>query len=150
MAEYNFKNDLNLGEIGEQNVIDYLISNGGKLITKNNDNKYDTIIEYNGEQIKYEIKTDVFCEPNFDTGNIFIEVECRGKESGLSVTEAKWFVTYFLYLNEIWFIETNKLKKLLIENDFPLSEQNGDLNSNTKGYLIKRKDIQENFKIKTL
>lgn len=34
MAEYNFKNDLNLGEIGEQNVIDYLISNGGKLITK--------------------------------------------------------------------------------------------------------------------
>jgi hypothetical protein len=53
-------------------------------------------------------------------------------------------------LNEIWFIETNKLKKLLIENDFPLSEQNGDLNSNTKGYLIKRKDIQENFKIKTL
>ena len=150
MAEYNFKNDLNLGEIGEQNVIDYLISNGGKLITKNNDNKYDTIIEYNGEQIKYEIKTDVFCAPNFDTGNIFIEVECRGKESGLSVTEAKWFVTYFLYLNEIWFIETNKLKKLLIENDFPLSEQNGDLNSNTKGYLIKRKDIQGNFKIKTL
>jgi hypothetical protein len=150
MADYNFKNDLSLGEIGEQTVIGYLINNGGKLITKNNDNKYDAIIEYNGNKITYEIKTDVFCAPNFDTGNIFIEIECRGKESGLSVTEAKWFVTYFLYLNEIWFIETDKLKKILIENDFPISEQNGDLNSNTKGYLIKRKDIQENFKIKTL
>ena len=150
MADYNFKNDLSLGQVGEQNVIDYLINNGGKLITKNNDNKYDAIIEYNGNQITYEIKTDVFCAPNFDTGNIFIEVECRGKESGLSVTEAKWFVTYFLYLNEIWFIETDKLKKILIENDFPISEQNGDLNSNTKGYLIKRKDIKENFKIKKL
>jgi hypothetical protein len=150
MADYNFKNDLSLGEIGEQTVIGYLINNGGKLITKNNDNKYDAIIEYNGNKITYEIKTDVFCAPNFDTGNIFIEIECRGKESGLSVTEAKWFVTYFLYLNEIWFIETDKLKKILIENDFPISEQNGDLNSNTKGYLIKRKDIKENFKIKKL
>jgi hypothetical protein len=29
-----------------------------------------------------------------------------GKASGIETSKAKWFVTYFKYLNEIWFITT--------------------------------------------
>ena len=102
MAHYNFKKDLNEGNKGEDVVINHLKKLGSDLISKNNDNRYDALIERNGEKIKYEIKTDVFCKPTFDTGNIFVEVECRGKKSGIMVTEAKWFVTYYKYLNEIF------------------------------------------------
>ena len=147
MGEYNFKKDIKLGELGELDVIKYLESKGGKLIKQNKDNKYDVLLDFKGEEITYEIKTDIFCAVGFDTGNIFIEIESRDKPSGLSVTEAKWFVTYFLYLKEMWFIQTEDLKKILVGGNFTITEQSGDTGSNTKGYLIKRKDIKEYFKI---
>jgi hypothetical protein len=147
MGEYNFKKDLKIGNIGESHVIDYLVSKGGKLVTQNNDNKYDAVISYNNENITYEIKTDVFCAPGFDTGNIFIEIESRDKISGISVTKAKWFVTYFIYLNEMWFIKTENLRKVLADGNFNIVEDSGDINSNTKGYLINRKEIEKHFKI---
>jgi hypothetical protein len=147
MANYEFRSDLKLGNNGENLVGKFLENKGGIILDKNNDNKYDLSVSYNGVIITYEIKTDVFCAPMFDTGNMFIEFESRGKLSGISVTKAKWFVTYFLYLNEIWFIEVEKLKLLIANNHFPTHLDSGDINSNTKGYLIKRKDYKSHFKV---
>ena len=59
MANYNFKKDIKIGEDGEGTVVAYLESKGAKLINDNKNNEYDVIMEYGGEQIKYEIKTDL-------------------------------------------------------------------------------------------
>lgn len=149
MAHYEFKEDLNEGNKGENIVIEHLKKSGGRLLSKNNDNKYDALIERNGQKIKYEIKTDVFCKPEYDTGNIYVEVECRGKASGIMVTEAKWFVTYFKHFNEIWYIKTNDLINLIEDNKQNLikKENSGDKNSVTKGWLIPKWKFHESFSV---
>ena len=52
----------------------------------------------NNALVTYEVKTDFKCAPLFDTGNLFIEYECRNKPSGISISQSDWFVTYFIYL----------------------------------------------------
>ena len=149
MAHYDFRKDLNEGNNGENLVIEHLKKLGGTLISKNNDNRFDAIIEVNGKSIKYEIKTDVFCKPTYDTGNLFIEIECRGKESGILVTEAEWFVTYYKHLNEIWYIKTPQLLKLIEEHkqNFIFKTFSGDKGSNTKGWLVPRWKFTDDFLI---
>jgi hypothetical protein len=147
MANLNFKTDLKLGNDGEKVIINFLESKGCKYVDSNNDNKYDLMMINKGKETTYEIKTDVFIAPIYDTGNIFIEYESRGKLSGISVTQADWFVTYFKYLKEIWFIKSETLKQLISENNFPIFYDAGDVGSATHGYLIKRKDFKEYFHV---
>ena len=147
MAHYNFKNDLVEGNKGENVVIEHLKKLGGTLVSTNNDNRYDALINRNGGGIKYEIKTDVLCKPSYDTGNIYVEIECRGKCSGIMVTEAKWFVTYFKHLNEIWYIKSLDMINLINVNEKNLfkKENSGDHNSNTKGWLIPKWKFYKEF-----
>ena len=139
----NFKKDLVIGNQGEDVVIENLKKFGAEFISKNNDNKFDVKMLYENIEILYEVKTDVYCEPKNDTGNLFVEFECRGKPSGIEVTKAKWFVTYFKYLDEIWYIKTQDLKNLLNEYAFGTTHNSGDKGSNTKGYLIPREIFKE-------
>jgi hypothetical protein len=147
MANLNFNQDLILGNHGEIVIREFLEKKGCKFIHLNNDNKYDLKMIKNNTEITYEIKTDVLVAPIYDTGNIFIEFESRGKESGISVTKSDWFVTYFKYLKEIWFIKSETLKTLIQENEFPIFYDAGDVGSATHGYLIKRKDFKEYFHV---
>lgn len=147
MAEYNFEKDLIVGLEGESKIIKLLENFGGKLISTCNNNKNDFTMSFNNEEILYEVKTDVLVKPKKDTGNIFIEFKSRGKESGISVTKAKWFVTYFKYLNEVWFIQTDKLKELINTNSFKFVTNAGDPGSFTHGYLIPRNKFSSYFKI---
>lgn len=147
MANLNFKTDLKLGNEGEAILIDFLTNKGCSYIDSNNDNKYDIKMIKKNKEITYEIKTDVKCAPLFDTGNIFIEFESRGKASGISVTQADWFVTYFKYLGEIWFIKSDNLRELIKNNDFPIFRDAGDIGSATHGYLIKRKTFKNYFHV---
>jgi hypothetical protein len=147
MANLDFKTDLKLGNDGEDVIINFLESKGCSYVDSNNDNKYDLKMVTKGKETTYEIKTDVKVAPVYDTGNIFIEYESRGKASGISVTQADWFVTYFKYLKEIWFIKSETLKQLISENEFPVFYDAGDVGSATHGYLIKRKDFKEYFHV---
>lgn len=147
MANLDFRKDLKLGNEGEVVVTNFLESKGHKYVDSNNDNKYDVKMITNGKETTYEIKTDVKCAPLFDTGNIFIEFESRGKASGIAVTKAKWFVTYFRYLNELWFIKSSDLKKLIDNNDFQKFYDAGDVGSATHGYLINRKQFKNHFNV---
>lgn len=150
MANLNFIEDLKLGNEGEELLAEYLIKKGSKFIDSNKDNRYDIKMLNKNKEITYEVKTDVKCAPLFDTGNIFIEFESRGKASGVSVTQADWFVTYFLYLNELWFIKSETLKKLIEIYDFPKFYNAGDIGSKTHGYLIKRKDFKKYFHVRKI
>lgn len=146
MANLNFKSDLKLGNDGELIVVNYLKTKGCNYIKSNNDNKYDILMtNAKGVDVTYEIKTDVKCAPLFDTGNIFIEFESRGKKSGIMVTQADWFVTYFQYLNELWFIKSVELYDLINKNNFQTFKDAGDIGSATHGFLINRKEFKKHF-----
>lgn len=148
MADYDFKKDIVLGESGEEVVKNDLISAGSTFISDNKNNKYDLLMDRKGTPIKYEVKTDVYVTKLKDTGNMYIEYECRGKTSGLMVTEAKWFVTYYKHLGEIWYIETEKLKTIITENNIRTHTMGGDAGSNTKGWLLPRAQYKKDFKIR--
>tara|TARA_R110000868_G_scaffold203969_4_gene451924 strand:- start:4734 stop:5192 length:459 start_codon:yes stop_codon:yes gene_type:complete len=152
MANYDFKQDLVVGEQGETVIMDDLISLGAKFIDDNKDNKYDLLMEKGGKQIKYEIKTDVYCKPTYDTGNMFIEFECRGKASGILVTQANWFVMYYKHLKEAWYIKTEDLKNIVEneDNNIRITQFSGDSGSNTRGYLVPRHKYQEKFIVRTI
>jgi len=147
MAHYNFRKDLNDGEQGELIVIEQLKKLGGTLLEQNKDNRYDAIIERNSKKVKYEIKTDVYCNSMKDSGNMFIETECRGKQSGINVTQADWFVYYYLHLDEMWYIKVEDLLDLIRENlnTIRFHENGGDIGSRTKGWLINRNKFLEHF-----
>lgn len=155
MANYNFNKDIIEGKKGEHTVTNILLDNipNTKLIQQDNDtSEYDVIIESTITNIQYkvEIKTDVYCTLSRDTGNMFIEYECRGKPSGIEVTLSDLFVMYYPYLKQVWTIPTPKLKELLKK---PLNSlirdcsMAGDDGSNTKGYLIPRYEYKRYFKI---
>jgi hypothetical protein len=147
MANLNFKQDLKLGNDGETAVRTFLESQGASFIESNYDNQYDLKMMVKGFEKTYEIKTDVKVAPLFDTGNIFIEYESRNKPSGISTSKADWFVTYFIFLNELWFIKTETLRKLILENEYPIFKDAGDIGSATHGYLLPRKDVKKYFHV---
>jgi len=150
MANLNFRQDLKLGIEGEQHIVEFLEYKGLTHVDSNNNNKYDIKMLKEGKEITYEIKTDVICKPEKDTGNIFVEFHSRGKDSGISVTQADWFVNYFPFLNEIWFIKSNDLRQLINNNNFRVIKNAGDIGSATHGYLIPRRQFKEHFNIQCL
>ena len=155
MAEYSFRKDIVEGEEGEDFIIDFLTQGWkGQLLEKKKDYTWDFKMEFPSGVQTFESKTDVFCippreingkkVPGRDTGNIFIEFSCRDKDSGIRVTQADWFVYYFKYLGELWFIKVEDLKRLLEENDFRVGV-GGDPGSNSMGYLIPRRMFRDKF-----
>jgi len=147
MANLNFNSDLKLGNEGEQIIIDFLTTKGCELVNTNNDNEYDIKMTKDGVITSYEIKTDFFCAPLFDSGNLFVEFSSRNKPSGISVTKSDWFVTYFMFLNEAWFIKSSTLRGLIETNELPIFKNAGDINSNTQGYLLNRKKFKKYFNV---
>lgn len=147
MGKYYFKTDIVEGLEGEKVVKDFLTNKGMEFISSNDDNKYDLLFKKKNKFVTYEIKTDTFVTKDNDTKNIFIEYETRNKKSGLSVTEADWFVYFYFNLNELWFIKTEKLKKLINHKLVRTVNNSGDPNSNTKGYLIPRISLKKNFMV---
>jgi hypothetical protein len=160
MAEYQFKGDVVEGEAGEEFIIEYLTTNWkGTLLEQKRDYTWDFKIDFtNAGILTFELKTDVYCIPDRelngkkikgkDTGNIFIEFSCRGKDSGIKVTEADWFGYYFKYFGELWLIPVDKLRELTKNNDFRVGV-GGDPGSNSMGYLIPKKKFRENFLLRT-
>lgn len=134
MPNYNFQKDVILGEEGENVIIKDLQSLGATYLGNNKTFSHDVIMKYNNKSVSYECKTDFY----EDTGNLFVETNCRGKKSGILVTQADWFVTYFTKTNEIWYIKTSKLKELIKNHNHTFISKVGDENSNTEGFLINK------------
>lgn len=142
--------DLEDGNNGEKNIARWLKQNKShKIISFNDDNKYDILTEYNNKQITYEIKTDNWeFYHNRITNNIFIEVMCNSKLSGVMVSQADVFVYYFEKRNKAYFIKMSELKRLLKENPeyFHRTTKSGD-GGKVTGYLINREKYSHLFKI---
>jgi hypothetical protein len=142
---YDFNKDIELGNEGEKVVLNDLISMGAEVVIGSNDNNaYDFAISHKGKILYYECKTDFYK----DTGNLFVEVKCRGKESGLNVTKADWFATYFKSTNEIWYIKVDELRELVARFPHRKTENSGDKGSGTEGYLINKAIFSNYFIIR--
>ncbi len=117
------------------------------------DNKWDILLE-NGKTI--EVKHDYQSE----RGNMAIEWWCRDKPSGISVSQADYYVYIYPLENEVWKIKTNKLKTMIQDYKDGLLEENwtsslfyfGDVaggdddgtgEGRSKLYLYKREDIKD-------
>jgi hypothetical protein len=149
-GSYEFTGDLIGGKIGEKEMANYITTKGYKFIhmTQGNDNRYDIMMEYAGKQYTYEIKTDTYAETKPITGNIAIEFECRGKPSGIAVTEADYFTTFFPFEGgEIWNIRTELLRWIIANHNLYIATEAGDKGSNTKLYLISKKKFRQYFRV---
>lgn len=143
-GQYEFKKDITTGVQGENFIRMLLEEKGFKFISDCQDNSHDLRMSYGEKEYTYEIKTDVYPR---DTGNLVVEFESRGKASGVAVTKADYFVTFFPHLGEIWNIRTEDLRKLIAETAPGIFQNSGDAGSNTKLYRLKKKDIRNHFKI---
>lgn len=143
-GQYDFKKDIITGEQGQKFIREFLENKGFIYMDECNTNEYDLKMSYGDKCYTYEIKTDVY---KVNTGNMVIEFESRGKPSGISVTKADFFVTYFPFLGEIWNISSDGLKKLIANIKPRIFEHSGDQNSNTKLYRLKKSEVIQHFKV---
>lgn len=82
---------------------------------------------------KVEVKCDRMAHK---TGNIYIEVYSRGKESGISTTEADYWL-YIIENREVMFLApTDKLRELCREYHALNGFTRGGDNDTSKGVLI--------------
>jgi hypothetical protein len=146
-----FRKDLSQGEMGEVEIGKYLEKERGLTILEyNKDYKYDILTEKDGKQMTFEIKTDRYeYFKKEKTFNMFIELTCSGKDSGITKTEADYFIYYYPDFEMFYFIEVNKLRELIQTLNLPLKTQSGD-NGKVTGVCIHRNLHKKHFVVKTL
>lgn len=98
-------------------------------------------------QVAYECKEDFKCQ---DTNNVAIELESRGKPSGLSTTLADyWVITAHytcpitLHRIAIYVVDVRKLHEIVEDTNLGRTTFGGDEGSNTKIFLTSRHRIEE-------
>ena len=135
----NFKADLQFGQLYErifierENMTNYKISEG-------NFKPYD-IINLD-DNIKYEIKSDRMA---FKTNNMCIEYICNKKLSGISTTEADYYI-YFVITNDdydIYKIPVEKIKSLINDKSKKIKSVKGGDNYKCQLYLISLNEFSE-------
>ena len=92
-VQQKFDHDLEFGKLGE-----------------------DFVKNFQSENNKIEVKTERDIWKT--TGNIAIEIRCRGKKSGISVTEAQTWIHLLSYKNKIeggFVFQTKYLKDKIVE-----------------------------------
>jgi len=149
MGSYDFETDIKEGEDGEKIVAVFLWSQGLELKGYNKDYKYDLRMYSPSKDMDllFEVKTDDYCTPDSDTGNIAVEIEYKSKPSGLSTTYAQWFVYYYKHLNEdnLWMIQVGNLKELIKNNRDKVKIVYGGDNNDSRIVLIPRKQFRDHF-----
>lgn len=124
---YNYEVDKRSGDVGEKTVIQFLEKRFNLKYIK--DSEGETLSHYDmlfkdiyDKDVTYEVKTDLYCKPGKDTGNIAIEHRRKGyrdetqtEETGIRKSKSHYYIYYFWNLNELWMIKTPELKTLIQE-----------------------------------
>ena len=110
----------------------------------NNDFKYDLKVGQIKEKEVHEMLSNKTIEVKHDlqairTQNVYIEYESRGKNSGLSNTQAQYYCLAFG--NGLHFIKTQHLKELCREYYKTDRDIKGGDNNTSKGILLPIKDL---------
>ena len=141
---YKFETDLSKAKKEEIEAASLLLNKYerfrklDKTLKFNNDNRYDfSFLTEEKKRIKFEVKDD---DKSFKTGNVAIETRCRGHKSGISVTEAKYWIHK---IEGTFYVFKTKLIKDKIENKKyeRFVNDGGDPGSYTNLYLFKQEKI---------
>ncbi len=87
---------------------------------------------------KVEVKTDRLCQK---TGNVFVEIEDRGKPSGINTSKSPYYA-FCLYKSErakqVWVLIPTKILKKLMKK-YPI--KNGGDHWKARGHIIPKEDL---------
>lgn len=148
MPNYDFDVDLPIAQKTERQVAEFLIEKGGMTFLEDCDtNAYDLKMKTNsGAEITIEVKEDFSCER---TGNVGVEFECRGKASGISVSQAQLYL-YKVHEPDgrigLYVTQTKDLKSMIARQEYFRIVNGGDPGSNSMNYLFKLNVFKKNFK----
>lgn len=141
MGRYNFQLDLATAKETEKEAVEKLhkwlkIKN----VHFNRDYKYDFRLEFeDGTNPRtYEVKEDFQCG---QTGNTVVEYECRGKDSGITTTEADYWI--YKFDDGFYQISVPKLRQVIKEQLYFREVVGGDRGSNTKMYLFRLSTLKK-------
>ena len=144
MMYTKFKKDLIIGNEGEWNIANFFKGYGFKNIKYNNDYRWDICITNpsNNKVSYFEVKTDVYKR---DTGNMAVEIRYRGNPSGISHTEAEFFVYYYKDSGDMYVIKCSELRDLIKQNIEKLKVVMGGDDNQSELVLISRDDYCSYF-----
>lgn len=137
-CNYDFRKDLPIAQATEAEVARLLNKVYNlSLVKTRNDNKYDLrMVNHKGE-FTFEVKEDF---THARTGNIGLEYECRGKPSGINVSQADYYI-YKIHNSdntvEFYMFRTSVLKELIADKKYFRIVNGGDIGSNSLNYLFK-------------
>lgn len=133
MGNYNFRLDLERAKETEKKAVEKLRKwLTIEEVTFNEDFRYDFEVKLSNSTRKYEVKEDLQCG---QTGNTVVEYEYRGNPSGISTTEADFWI--YKFDDGFYQIATHKLKEVITEKLYFREVVGGDRGSNTKMYLFR-------------
>jgi hypothetical protein len=102
-----FDDDLKFGHVYERRALHLFKYENFSF---NDTSAYDILL--NGK-IKIEVKADRL---TYATGNLAVEYECRGKPSGISISEAHYYIFFVINRNaddDVYIIPTEHLKQMI-------------------------------------
>jgi hypothetical protein len=137
MGNYNFRADLPIAKNTEAKVAALLEQMGFALLDSNDTNAYDLRVEFEGEELKVEVKEDFKCT---ETGNVAVESHCRGKPSGISVTKADVYAYVIHHTDGVMLTLTHvdDIRNAIANNNYRgRVDDSGDQGSNTVNYLFR-------------
>jgi len=147
---YNFRQDLPVAQKTEYEVARLLCDvykADARTIEMCHDNRYDIKAFINNGWFTFEVKEDFTCER---TGNVGVEYSCRGKPSGIAVSQADFYI-YKIHSQEqgIVFLifSTKHLKALVDEKLYFRTVNGGDAGSDSLNYLFKYNTFVANGKV---
>lgn len=139
MGNYDFSKDLEQAQVVEKEALEKIklrFPGIADLVIKSIA-EWDIKGQLNGEPITFEVKNELKVT---ETGNVAIEFQCRGKNSGIDITQAIHWVEKIR--GEFFIIQTEELRKRISRGEYDIIKIGGDAGSNTKFYLVK----EEKFK----
>jgi len=102
-----FKEDLKFGHVYERRALDFFKFENFEF---NDTGAYDILLD---KRVKIEVKADRLA---YATGNLAVEYECRDKPSGISISEAHYYIFFVIHRNaedDVYIIPTEHLKRMV-------------------------------------
>jgi len=117
-----FASDLKMGNEYEQKYLT-MIDYDSYEISKGCFKPYDIKVMNGDITTTYEIKAD---RMTARTGNVVIEYKCNGKPSGITSSEADYWVYFIVGTEEYIKIPTNVVRQFILEKKYKNSISGGD------------------------
>ena len=138
MPHYDFNKDYPIARETEEKVAKLLVERyDAKDIEFGYTWKWDISAKINGKTWTFEVKEDFTCEK---TGNVGVEFECRGRPSGISRSEADFYV-YVIHTpddgTKVYIFPTINIKNMRDRKDYHKIVNGGDPGSNSLNYLFR-------------